>query len=208
MPGAGRGADFTPDAHLAALAVENRGTISSQDADFARFHGVRWINPCASSTCPQTEDGVMENMSEQQLTSVERTLTSALLAWSAASVAVGATVTVAGRSSASDEVMAFGRQTAAWGAVDALIAGGGVLSRRSRGPLSGDEADKKVRSLRTLLLVNAAADIGYIAGGALLIARGRRGRKTLRMSMGDGAAIAIQGAFLLVLDLSQARQLP
>ena len=47
MPGAGRGGDFTPDAHLAALAVENRGTISSQDADFARFHGVRWINPCA-----------------------------------------------------------------------------------------------------------------------------------------------------------------
>ena len=103
---------------------------------------------------------------------------------------------------------AFGRQTAAWGVVDALIAGAGVLSRRHRGPLSGDEADKKIRSLRTLLLVNAAADVGYIAGGALLIARGRRGRKTLRMSAGDGAAIAIQGAFLLVLDLSQARQLP
>ncbi len=150
----------------------------------------------------------MEHMNEQQLTSVESTLTSALLAWSAASVAVGAALAVAGRASKSDEVTAFGRQTAAWGAVDALIAGAGVLSRRRRGQLSDDEADKKIRSLRTLLLVNAAADVGYIAGGALLIARGRRGRKTLRMSAGDGAAIAIQGAFLLVLDLSQSRQLP
>jgi predicted nucleic acid-binding protein len=47
MEGAGRGGDLTPDVHLAALAVENGGTIYSQDADFARFLGVRWINPCA-----------------------------------------------------------------------------------------------------------------------------------------------------------------
>lgn len=33
------------DAHLAAIAVENGGTVYSQDADFARFDGVRWINP-------------------------------------------------------------------------------------------------------------------------------------------------------------------
>jgi uncharacterized protein len=47
MAGAGRGGDLTPDVHLAALACENGGTICSQDADFARFEGVRWINPCA-----------------------------------------------------------------------------------------------------------------------------------------------------------------
>ena len=46
MPGAGRGGDLTPDADLAALALESGGTIYSQDADFARFDGVRWINPC------------------------------------------------------------------------------------------------------------------------------------------------------------------
>ena len=47
MAGAGRCGGLTPDADLAALALENGGTISPQDADFARFHGVRWINPCA-----------------------------------------------------------------------------------------------------------------------------------------------------------------
>jgi uncharacterized protein len=47
MAGAGRGGDLIPDVHLAALALENGGTICSQDADFARFERVRWINPCA-----------------------------------------------------------------------------------------------------------------------------------------------------------------
>ncbi len=42
---AGGGGDLVPDAHLAALAFENGGTVYSQDADFARFAGVRWINP-------------------------------------------------------------------------------------------------------------------------------------------------------------------
>ena len=47
MAGAGRGGDLTPDVHLAALAFENGGTIYSQDADFARFNRIQWINPCA-----------------------------------------------------------------------------------------------------------------------------------------------------------------
>lgn len=42
---AGAWGNLIPDAHLAAIAVENGGTIYSQDADFARFDGVRWINP-------------------------------------------------------------------------------------------------------------------------------------------------------------------
>jgi len=33
------------DAHLAALAVEHGLVLCSADGDFARFEGVRWINP-------------------------------------------------------------------------------------------------------------------------------------------------------------------
>jgi uncharacterized protein len=44
---AGAGGDLVPDAHLAALAAENGGVVYSQDADFARFAGVRWVNPLA-----------------------------------------------------------------------------------------------------------------------------------------------------------------
>ena len=35
----------TMDAHLAALAIEHRGTVYSADADFAHFPTVTWVNP-------------------------------------------------------------------------------------------------------------------------------------------------------------------
>lgn len=37
--------NLVSDAHLAALAVEHNATLASTDADFARFRGVRWVNP-------------------------------------------------------------------------------------------------------------------------------------------------------------------
>lgn len=39
------GGGLTTDAHLAALAIENQAELHSNDADFARFHGLRWHNP-------------------------------------------------------------------------------------------------------------------------------------------------------------------
>lgn len=39
--------NLTTDAHLAALAVEHGITVASADTDFARFHGIRWVNPLA-----------------------------------------------------------------------------------------------------------------------------------------------------------------
>jgi hypothetical protein len=35
------------DVHLAALAIENQAELCSNDADFARFPGLRWRNPLA-----------------------------------------------------------------------------------------------------------------------------------------------------------------
>jgi len=45
---AGVAGALTTDAHLAALAVEHRCELHSNDADFARFPGLRWRNPLAS----------------------------------------------------------------------------------------------------------------------------------------------------------------
>ena len=39
--------NLVPDAHLAALAVEHGLTLCSTDGDFARFEGLRWVNPIA-----------------------------------------------------------------------------------------------------------------------------------------------------------------
>ena len=38
-------ANLVPDAHLAALALEHGLTLCSADSDFARFPGLRWLNP-------------------------------------------------------------------------------------------------------------------------------------------------------------------
>lgn len=78
-------------------------------------------------------------------------------------------------------VRSFGRQTAAWGAVDAAIAAFG-LSRPA------PDTDR----LRKVLLVNCLADVGYIGLG-LWAWRSERFRA-------DGAAVVVQGAFLLALD--------
>lgn len=38
-------AGLVPDAHLAALAMEHGLMLCSTDGDFARFRGLRWVNP-------------------------------------------------------------------------------------------------------------------------------------------------------------------
>lgn len=116
---------------------------------------------------------------------VEARLTQVLGAWAAASLAAGALLAVPERT------RGFGRQTAAWGAVDGLIAYAGGRRRARTGPTGP-------RRLRTVLLVNAGLDVGYLAaGGRLLRTRWR----------GDGLAVLVQGAFLLVLDSAAARAL-
>ena len=41
----GTAGNLTSDAHLAALAIEHGAVLSSSDADFARFSGLKWRNP-------------------------------------------------------------------------------------------------------------------------------------------------------------------
>lgn len=41
----GTGGNLVNDAHLAALAIEHRGSVVSYDHDFGRFAGVRWRRP-------------------------------------------------------------------------------------------------------------------------------------------------------------------
>lgn len=36
---------LTTDVHLAALAIEHQAELHSNDSDFARFSGLRWVNP-------------------------------------------------------------------------------------------------------------------------------------------------------------------
>lgn len=41
----GVGGRLTTDTHLAAIAIEHQAELHTNDADFARFPGLRWQNP-------------------------------------------------------------------------------------------------------------------------------------------------------------------
>jgi hypothetical protein len=41
----GSAGNLTSDAHIAALAIEHGATLCSCDNDFARFSGLRWVDP-------------------------------------------------------------------------------------------------------------------------------------------------------------------
>ena len=45
MSSAGASGRLTTDSHLAAMAIEHQAELHSNDADFSRFPGLRWVNP-------------------------------------------------------------------------------------------------------------------------------------------------------------------
>lgn len=47
LEGLGTGGNLTTDVQLAALAIEHRGRVYSNDTDFGRFPGLEWVNPLA-----------------------------------------------------------------------------------------------------------------------------------------------------------------
>ena len=46
----GVGGNLVTDAHIAALVIEHRAELHSNDSDFARFPDLRWRNPLQSQT--------------------------------------------------------------------------------------------------------------------------------------------------------------
>lgn len=90
-------------------------------------------------------------------------------------------------------ISAFGQQSATWGAINLAIAGFGFWRSR-RSPV-------ELPRLRTILLINAGLDVGYMAVGALMIGsvRGRKDPHAVARR-GHGAAIIVQGAGLGAID--------
>ena len=129
---------------------------------------------------------------------ITQDLSRQLTAWAAGSVAVGAVLVGLGQVRGDRQLRAFGTQTVLWGAVDGAIAGLGRL----RPPPSAAR-------LRSVLLGNAALDVGYVGAGALGATRGARWRsgRWAGTARGHGTAVVVQGAFLLWLDTHQARRL-
>ena len=98
---------------------------------------------------------------------------------------------------------AFGQQHVGWGAADLGIVGAlAVVQRRRMAKLANPYApavlERERRRLRTILWVNVAADAGYCVLGLML------SRRAEPRAAGAGAAIIVQGAFLLAHDTQHA----
>jgi hypothetical protein len=141
------------------------------------------------------------------LEQVERRIGVSLAVWGTASLVVGGLIRMCARS---DRAQAFGRQSAAWGAIDIAIAAVAHLRAGRRTAQPGD-ADRA--RLHRVLVVNVVLDAGYVAAGAVLMARADSvaatwpGRPYSAESLrGDGAAVIVQGVFLGVHDAVFAAQ--
>jgi membrane protein implicated in regulation of membrane protease activity len=100
---------------------------------------------------------------------------------------------------------AFGRQQVGWAAVDvAIVVVVDTLRRRRMRRLGNAYAPaalaREGRTLRRVLLANAAADVGYVVLGGTLW---RRHRERPAVA-GAGAGIVVQGTFLFLQDAHHA----
>ena len=131
----------------------------------------------------------------------ERALARTTVGWGAGSMAAGLLLAATRRRSS--WWRAFGLQHAGWGAVDLLIArlASRLQDRRMRGhpdPYAAVALEAERTKLFRVLWMNVLADAGYVGLG-IALARHRRPRMA-----GAGAALAIQGALLLLHDAHYA----
>lgn len=131
----------------------------------------------------------------------ERALARTTVGWGLGSVAAGLVLAAGLRRNS--WWRAFGRQHTGWGAVDLLIAlvAGRLQDRRMQrhpDPYAASALEVERAKLLRVLSVNVLADTGYVSLG-IALTRHRRPQVA-----GSGAAVAIQGAFLLLHDAHYA----
>ncbi len=154
-----------------------------------------------------------ELVASERLEGTELLLERALLGWGTVSVVGGAAAAVVGKMTKRDNLAAAGRQHLAWGVVDLGIAAWGRSrrQRRSTGRSSVDEVLERGRRLRRVLVVNAGLDVGYVAVGLALVAFPShvlvRSPRRAATGRAIGSAVAVQGGYLLALDLWAASRL-
>ena len=99
----------------------------------------------------------------------------------------------------SGETRAFHQMNIYWNTVNLAIAGFGYYSAMKEVPSTEFwETMRAQQSIEKILLVNAALDVAYMAGGLYLFERGRRLEND--QFKGFGKSVILQGAFLMSFD--------
>lgn len=117
-----------------------------------------------------------------------------LLAWGAANIVLGAS----GVRAREDVPRHVAWQALTWGAIDLVLAVMGRRGARKQGRSTTSETiQPAVVRFRRVLAINAALDVAYILGGAILSVTARHDPRR----RGAGLGILVQGIFLAVYDV-------
>ncbi len=122
-------------------------------------------------------------------------------AWGLANAVGGAVLVLASDRDTQPGRWAFGLQSGAWGAINVGIAVAGLAG--GPGDVTADWATAlgAENGYADILLVNLGLNAGYMAVGGTLLAVAGRGVSTPDAWRGHGAALVLQGAGLMVLDV-------
>jgi len=120
-------------------------------------------------------------------------------AWGAVNVAAGLALGLR----AEGESRAFHLMNAGWGAVNLALAGIGYWQATRADPTSFSLAQTvgEQRGVGNLFLLNAGLDLAYVAAGAWMHERGKRGDDWSAFFSGSGPAVILQGGVLFAFDL-------
>lgn len=135
----------------------------------------------------------------------QRFLSRALLVWSALSAGIGIGV----RATATPFGRGLSDQFLGWPVINAGIALFGAFNaaRRERtlpDATTPERRQREARNLRRLLRINAALDVGYMAGGLAMMLRPGGGARAKGTELG----ILLQGAFLFLFDTILSFRVP
>ncbi len=119
--------------------------------------------------------------------------------WAVANIGVG----LVARSQTDGTAHYFHEMNAIWNTVNLGIAAAGYFSaRKMKQPVSALELYQYQNKLDKTLLFNAGVDFAYMATGIYLTERAKRENENSKRLKGYGNSVILQGAFLLVFDLS------
>ncbi len=120
--------------------------------------------------------------------------------WAAANIVVGAVG--AGRGGAENK--AFQQMNLGWGLINLGLAGAGWWTATHTDPASFDlyGTINEHHRMQKILLFNAGLDVGYMAAGFWMQEKSKTDDKNPERWKGFGRSLVLQGAFLMVFDLS------
>ena len=123
-----------------------------------------------------------------------------LTGWAAGNIATG----FAFRGGSTGSRRYFHEMNAFWNLVNIGIAGAGLYGAYTADPnLALWKSLQAQQKLEKILIFNMALNLSYMAGGASLTERARRGTGNPDRLRGYGQSLVLQGGFLLLFDTTQ-----